>query len=121
MGMTIDISDGMLELTLYKFKKWLGSVPRELQNRQIKHKPYKRRMTMGMSIDEIIQGIQIIKAQAEWDYPLDWQIVLDGAIDTMRKYQRIEQIVNNYISSAKPYISVIDEDIRKVLEDGKID
>ena len=39
--MTIDISDGILELTLYKFKKWLGSVPRELQNRQIKHKPYK--------------------------------------------------------------------------------
>lgn len=40
MGMTIDISDGMLELMLYKFKKWLGSVPRELQNRQIKHKLY---------------------------------------------------------------------------------
>lgn len=40
MGMTDDISDGMLELMLYKFKKWLGSVPRELQNRKIEHKPY---------------------------------------------------------------------------------
>lgn len=40
-GNVIDISDGMLELTLYKFRKWLGSVPRELQNRRIKHKPYK--------------------------------------------------------------------------------
>ena len=51
---------------------------------------------MGMSIDEIIQGIQIIKAQAEWDYPLDWQIVLDGATETMRKYQEIEEIVKQY-------------------------
>lgn len=50
---------------------------------------------MGMSIDEIIQGIEVIKAQAEWEYPLDWQIVLDGAIDNMRKYQKIQEIVNN--------------------------
>ena len=46
---------------------------------------------MGMTIDELIQGIQIIKAQAEWDYPLDWQIVLDGTIEIMRKYQELEQ------------------------------
>ena len=43
-----------------------------------------------MTIDEIIQSIQIIKAQAEWDYPIDWQIVLDGAIETMRKYQMMQ-------------------------------
>ena len=51
---------------------------------------------MGMTIDEIIQGIQIIKAQAEWDYPLDWQIVLDGATDIMRKYQKIEDVVTDF-------------------------
>ena len=45
---------------------------------------------MRMSIDEIIQGIEVIKAQAEWDYPLDWQIVLDGAVDNMRKYQMFQ-------------------------------
>ena len=45
---------------------------------------------MRMTIDEIIQSIQIIKAQAEWDYPIDWQIVLDGAIETMRKYQMMQ-------------------------------
>ena len=39
-------------------------------------------------------------------------------LDILRKYKKIVQIVNNYISSGKPYISVIDEDIRKVIEDG---
>lgn len=53
---------------------------------------------MGMTIDEIIQGIEVIKAQAEWEYPLDWQIVLDGAIDTMRKYQKIEEIITDWKS-----------------------
>ena len=72
-----------------------------------------------MSIDEIIQGIQIIKAQAEWDYPLDWQIVLDGAIETMRKYYKIQEIV----SSKTTRLSYEDgfRQIKEVLEDGKID
>lgn len=52
---------------------------------------------MGMSIEEIIQDIEVIKAQAEWDYPLDWQIVLDGAIEIMRKYQKIEEIYSDYL------------------------
>ena len=50
---------------------------------------------MGMTIDENIQGIQIIKAQAEWDYPLDWQIVLDKAILIMRKYQKIQEVMDS--------------------------
>lgn len=77
---------------------------------------------MGMSIDEIIQGIQIIKAQAEWDYPLDWQIVLDGATETMRKYQKIEEIINNAKDSdgAVKY-NWLYEQIREVVEDGNDD
>ena len=76
---------------------------------------------MGMTIDEIIQGIEVIKAQAEWEYPLDWQIVLDGAISTMRKYQKIEQIYREWFSdkghtSADAYVR-----IGEVIEDGKID
>ena len=31
-----DISDGMLDLMAYKFKKYLGSVSREIQNRRMK-------------------------------------------------------------------------------------
>ena len=70
---------------------------------------------MGMSIDEIIQGIEVIKAQAEWDYPLDWQIVLDTAIDTMRKYQKIEDIYYHQSGEA------LENSLRAVIEDGKID
>ena len=55
-----------------------------------------------MTIDEIIQGIQIIKAQAEWDYPIDWQIVLDGAIDIMHKYKKIEQLYYAWIATLPP-------------------
>ena len=54
---------------------------------------------MELTIDEIIQGIQVIKAQAEWDYPLDWQIVLDGAIDTMRKYQQLQADYENRLKA----------------------
>lgn len=42
---------------------------------------------MGMTIEEIIQGIEVIKAQAEWDYPLDWQILLDDTKEIICKYQ----------------------------------
>lgn len=74
-----------------------------------------------MSIDEIIQGIQVIKAQAEWDYPIDWQIVLDGAISTMRKYQKIKQIYKEWFSdtgrtSADAYVR-----IGEVIKDGNDD
>ena len=75
---------------------------------------------MGMSIDEIIQGIEIIKAQAEWEYPLDWQIVLDDAIEIMRKYQKIEQIVVHYRENVRD--KVINENMEKILgevEDGR--
>ena len=69
---------------------------------------------MGMTIDEIIQGIEVIKAQAEWDYPLDWQIVLDGAIDTMRKYQKIEQILKDVPYGGEATVRRIQE----VVKDG---
>lgn len=76
---------------------------------------------MGMSIDEIIQGTQIIKAQAEWDYPLDWQIVLDGAIDTMRKYKKIEQIYREWFSDTGRTSADAYARIGEVIKDGNDD
>ena len=35
-----DMSDGMADLMLYKFKKYLGSVSREIQNRRLKMGAY---------------------------------------------------------------------------------
>lgn len=72
---------------------------------------------MGMSIEEIIQGIQIIKAQAEWDYPLDWQIVLDGAIETMQKYQKIEKIVK-FGNANELGFEYVGEKITEVMENA---
>ena len=53
---------------------------------------------MGMSIDEAVKHM----AQARYDYCEYWEetkndttIAYDVAIDTMRKYKQIEQIINN--------------------------
>lgn len=70
-----------------------------------------------MTIEEIIQGIQIIKAQAEWDYPIDWQIVLDGVIETMQKYQKIEKIVK-FGNDNELGFEYVGEKITEVVEDG---
>ena len=74
---------------------------------------------MGMTIEEIIQGIQVIKAQAEWDYPLDWQIVLDGAIETMRKYKQIVQIYQKWNEVNDFSYNQAIRKIGEVLEDGR--
>ena len=73
---------------------------------------------MGMTIEENIQGIQIIKAQAEWDYPIDWQIVLDGAIETMQKYQQIEQIYQQWNEVNDFSYNQAMQKIGEVVEDG---
>lgn len=36
----IEQTKAEMELSLWKFKQWLGSVTRELQNRQLKNIPY---------------------------------------------------------------------------------
>lgn len=74
---------------------------------------------MGMTIDEIIQGIQVIKAQAEWDYPLEWQIVLDGAIETMRKYQQIAEISEPLKKLSFDEMSDIERKILEAVENGE--
>jgi len=73
---------------------------------------------MGMTIDEIIQGIEVIQAQAEWDYPLDWQIVLDGAIDIICKYQKIADLYDYWRSNKCEYTISCMENIGKVLRGG---
>lgn len=79
---------------------------------------------MGMTIDLAMNNLSGILTEATEDEDSVCYVTendaetLQVAIKIMRKYQKIEQIVNNYISSGKPYISVIDEDIKEVLEDG---
>ena len=82
------------------------------------------RMTIDKAVDRL-EGLHF--EQDNWEYgELTEDCLLNRealrlAINTLRKYQKIEQIVNNYRSSLQPYTKVIDEDIRKVLEDGDND
>ena len=81
---------------------------------------------MGMTIDEHKEHLLDIMDSMPDDACGDWRDSLAYAIDTMRKYQKIEEIVkqqdydrfnsHNYYGY---FLRV--QDIRKVLEDGKID
>ncbi len=76
---------------------------------------------MGMTIDEVIKDIELtceyLKITGVFDNPANEKCKpsLDIAIDTMRKYQKIEEIVNDRYG--KPVFKTLDEVI-KVVEDG---
>lgn len=75
---------------------------------------------MGMSIDNAISAIEMVQTQLEiTNQPRS--LAFDTAIDTMRKYQKIQEIYlkwnRNYdIQTSSAWIEVIE-----VLENGKID
>ena len=75
---------------------------------------------MGMTIDEAIIALERDIHNAKLcGYQIDQYKV---AIDTMRKYQKIQEIINNAKDSdgAVKY-NWLYEQIREVAEDGKID
>ena len=72
---------------------------------------------MGMTIDEAIKQLE------QYTIPCGkYKKAYDFAIDTMRKYQRIQEIINNAKDSdgAVKY-NWLYEQICEVVEDGKID
>jgi len=40
-----------------------------------------------MTVKEAIEIIKIAKAEVEWNYPMDYAIAFDIAIDCMEKYE----------------------------------
>ena len=78
---------------------------------------------MEMTIDDVILCLKGIKQYGSDTFIKrsqgDWQNSLDIAIDTMRKYQKIEQILDNWESSGEEDdpINIIDN-IGEVIEDG---
>lgn len=86
---------------------------------------------MGMTIDKAIEEVQ----QQKLDYQEFWEEyknehieALDIAIEAMKKYQKIQEILNSagYVENGTVYSYTYDEDsrvkhIRKVVEDGNYD
>lgn len=69
---------------------------------------------MGMTIDEAIEQIIECKAYKQCDTEKDSE-AFEVAIDTMRKYQKIEDIYYHQSGQA------LENSLRAVIEDGKID
>lgn len=67
---------------------------------------------MGMTIDEIIEELEESKGYPASDPASDE--ALDGAINIMRKYQKIEQIMKKRYG--RYHIEIVQE-IKEVLED----
>lgn len=90
---------------------------------------------MGMSIDKAVDRLEYLHfEQDDWEYgelTEDCSLNRDAlrlAIDVMRKYQKIKEILNSagYIKNGTVYSYTYDEDsrikhIREVIEDEKID
>ena len=38
-----------------------------------------------MTIEEVIKDLELIKAEAEWEFPINWQVSLDIAIEVMKQ------------------------------------
>ena len=71
---------------------------------------------MRMTID---QAILTIKNAIRFTYDDIYEEAFDMAIDTMHKYQKVEQIYSDYLKYMNP--DNLADRIGEVLEDGKID
>ena len=67
---------------------------------------------MGRKIDAIIQSLTAMKSVIGVN-----QLTINEAVDTMRKYQKIEQIVEHWAGCGNPSDAMIA--ISEVLENGK--
>ena len=79
---------------------------------------------MGMAIDEHIAQLKKLKSFHNGSYGAS----INFALETMRKYQQIQEILNNasYTENGTVYSYIYDEDtrvkhIRQVVEDGNND
>ena len=76
---------------------------------------------MGMSIDEAIGLLERGSQYNYYDSAEDFCKAYDMAIDTMRKYQKIEQIIKDHDNDRIPEDYWYIDKIREVIEDGNDD
>ena len=71
---------------------------------------------MGITIEEIIENLTTIRNKlCSRKYETESTLTFDVAIDTMRKYQKIEQIYSDYLKYMNP--DNLADRIGEVLED----
>lgn len=46
-----------------------------------------------MTNKELINIIEIAKAEVEWDYPLDYQIAFDEAIEIIKRMDKLSEVL----------------------------
>ena len=49
-----------------------------------------------MANEELIKNLELIKAEIEWEYPLDHQSTIDAAIAAVKRLGKIEDIIKKW-------------------------
>lgn len=70
-----------------------------------------------MTFREAIEIIKVAKAEVEWEYPLDYQIAFDKAIEVLEKYDKSEKVFDTLKINVRPMID--DYDIDEFVEKAK--
>ena len=76
---------------------------------------------MGMTIDEHKEHLLDIMDSMPDDACGDWRDSLAYAIDTIRKYQKIEEIADSLKKLSFDEMSDIERRILEVIKDGNVD
>ena len=48
---------------------------------------------MNMTNNEAIETLKVAKSEIEWEYPMDYQIALDKAIEALEQIDKIKEII----------------------------
>lgn len=59
-----------------------------------------------MTYEKAIKIIKVAKAEVEWNYPLDYQIAFDTAIEALEKQIKRKPIIINYGDRRIPYCPI---------------
>lgn len=50
-----------------------------------------------MTNKEAIENIKIAMAEVEWDYPMDYTVAFEMAIDALQKVEAYERFIENFV------------------------
>lgn len=48
-----------------------------------------------MTDNEIISTLEVAKTEVEWNYPMDYQMALDGALNAVKAVKDIKQLMSD--------------------------